>query len=383
MEAEVSSLYTSHDSSSDQEKKISPFNPGPRHFPDELITPEQKPREDLKIDQKRVLPIVKNNISDDGKVTTIHRRLLYHILESEKLQHSINKAGNAMDIERSQAHLTSSEDRSKTSDDESLGKGSMCNELEDSTFSQTHSEPALHRNVSLGRISDGMDLSLHKNMSLNLDMEDQINHETAKWIHDHPAPAKTFEASKQELLIFDCRFSFEYLGGHIRGALSINKPSLVEFLFIKSTNHMYNRQFLCQLKKLSGKLVNLNDLQNLVAQFPNPQRNCTPVVIFHCEYSYCRAPEMYRFLRKKDREEFMHRYPDLTYPQIYLLKEGYSKFFKERSDLCATNSQHIMMSDLRFEKAKIEETRALSDDFIMMDGGKSVSSKRSRRFFKL
>ena len=91
---------------------------------------------------------------------------------------------------------------------------------------------------------------------------------------------------------------------------------------------------------------------------------------------------MWKFLRKKDRNDLGNCHPNLTYPQIYLLKEGYSKFFNERSDLCAVDSKHIMMNDARYENIKIEETRALSDDWAMTEGGNSRSSKRSKRFLR-
>jgi rhodanese-related sulfurtransferase len=378
MEAENSSIFASQDSGSDKPKRITPFNPICNEISEELISPAQKTREGFHIDQKQVLPSIMNNQADNGMVTTIHRKLLYHILENEPRAYSNKSGASQMDIEQSKGER----DNARSSIDVSLGRGSMSNELDEFSNLHNFSEPTLMRNSSLSPCSGYNDLALHKHMSLNLDMDDQINHTTAKWIAEHPTPGSILATSNKELLIFDCRFTFEYLGGHIQGALNINKPSLVEFLFVKCPNHIFNRHFLQELRKLTGKLVNMDDLQALVHRFPNPLRDCIPVVVFHCEFSYCRAPEMWKFLRKKDRNDLGNCHPNLTYPQIYLLKEGYSKFFKERNDLCATDSKYIMMNDARYENIKIEETRALSDDWAMTEGSNSRSSKRSKRFLR-
>lgn len=375
MEAENSSIFASQDSGSDKPKRITPFNHVCNEISEELISLAQKTREGIHIDQKQVLPSIMNNQADNGMVTTIHRKLLYHILENEPRAYSNKSGASQLDIEQSK----SERDNARSSRD---GRGSMSNELDEFSNLHNFSEPTLMRNSSLSPYSGYNDLALHKHMSLTLDMDDQINHATAKWIADHPTPGSMLATSNKELLIFDCRFTFEYLGGHIQGALNINKPSLVEFLFVKCPNHMFNRHFLQELRKLTGKLVNMDELQALVHRFPYPLRDCIPVVLFHCEFSYCRAPEMWKFLRKKDRNDLGNCHPNLTYPQIYLLKEGYSKFFKERSDLCAIDSKHIMMNDARYENIKIEETRALSDDWAMMEGSNSRSSKRSKRFLR-
>lgn len=44
----------------------------------------------------------------------------------------------------------------------------------------------------------------------------------------------------------------------------------------------------------------------------------------------CRA----KFLRQKDRAANVHRYPLLTYPEVYILDGGYSSFFMDHSFRC-------------------------------------------------
>ncbi|KAI2640781.1 Rhodanese-like protein [Hypomontagnella submonticulosa] len=99
-------------------------------------------------------------------------------------------------------------------------------------------------------------------------------------------------------MIIDCRFEYEYEGGHIMTA------------------------------------VNYNDKELLAKQlFENPMDGKT-LLIFHCEYSACRAPMMARHIRASDRNANAECYPKLTYPEVYILDGGYSEFFIECRDRC-------------------------------------------------
>lgn len=115
-------------------------------------------------------------------------------------------------------------------------------------------------------------------------------------------------------IIIDCRFEYEYEGGHIEGAINVNdKERLATQLF----------------------------------QTPPPENT---LLIFHCEYSAHRAPIMCvcqaiesmktltyfraKFLRHKDRACNAHQYPKLTYPEVYILDGGYSSFFGEHKLRC-------------------------------------------------
>ncbi|OUC47377.1 rhodanese-like protein [Trichinella nativa] len=93
--------------------------------------------------------------------------------------------------------------------------------------------------------------------------------------------------------IIDCRYPFEYDGGHIR---------LVNYLFVDE------------------------DLPSVV--------NKKKVLVFYCEFSQQRGPTMYRFLRNFDRTINRECYPNLYYPEIYLLDKGYNCFYKQYKDYC-------------------------------------------------
>ncbi|KAJ8271627.1 hypothetical protein COCON_G00104860 [Conger conger] len=49
------------------------------------------------------------------------------------------------------------------------------------------------------------------------------------------------------------------------------------------------------------------------------------LLVFHCEFSSERGPRMCRFVRERDR--VLNEYPNLHYPELYVLKGGYKEFF--------------------------------------------------------
>lgn len=49
------------------------------------------------------------------------------------------------------------------------------------------------------------------------------------------------------------------------------------------------------------------------------------LLVFHCEFSSERGPRMCRFVRERDRD--LNEYPNLHYPELYILKGGYKDFF--------------------------------------------------------
>ncbi|KAK3329816.1 hypothetical protein B0H66DRAFT_469007 [Apodospora peruviana] len=99
-------------------------------------------------------------------------------------------------------------------------------------------------------------------------------------------------------MIIDCRFEYEYEGGHIDGAINYNDKELL-------ATHL----------------------------FRTPMEGRT-LIIFHCEYSAHRAPIMARHIRAEDRMFNAEHYPRLTYPEVYILDGGYSGFFQEHRDRC-------------------------------------------------
>lgn len=126
-----------------------------------------------------------------------------------------------------------------------------------------------------------------------LDSIPQINKSTLLDILD-----SKYNGRYDQQMIVDCRFEYEFEGGHIDGAVNYsNKDLLTSQLFHSS---------------LSGKTL----------------------LIFYCEYSAYRAPMMARYVRQQDRTFNAEQYPKLTFPEVYILHTGYSGFFSEHRDRC-------------------------------------------------
>lgn len=123
-----------------------------------------------------------------------------------------------------------------------------------------------------------------------------------------------FDHMYKKRVIIDCRFEYEYKGGHIAGA------------------------------------VNFNDKETLAAQLFDVEPTKGALLIFHCEYSAHRAPLMAKFIRNRDRTVNADRYPGLTYPEAYILDGGYSSFFKDHSIRCDPQN-YVEMEDKDHEHA--------------------------------
>lgn len=119
-----------------------------------------------------------------------------------------------------------------------------------------------------------------------------------------------------DVVIVDCRFPYEYEGGHIENAINISLHSLLEKRFI---------------------------LDN-----PSEENNKT-LLVFHCEYSLLRGPTMAAHLRKLDRIHNENRYPQLTYPDVVVLEGGYKSFFDKYTHLCEPQG-YVEMKDTKHKK---------------------------------
>uniref|UniRef100_A0A4X1V802 M-phase inducer phosphatase n=2 Tax=Sus scrofa TaxID=9823 RepID=A0A4X1V802_PIG len=114
-----------------------------------------------------------------------------------------------------------------------------------------------------------------------------------------------FQGLIEKFYIIDCRYPYEYLGGHIQGALNL-----------------YSQEELCNFF-LKKPIIPLDTQKRII-------------VVFHCEFSSERGPRMCRSLREEDRA--LNQYPALYYPELYILKGGYRDFFPEYMELCEPQS---------------------------------------------
>lgn len=115
--------------------------------------------------------------------------------------------------------------------------------------------------------------------------------------------------------IVDCRYPYEFDAGHIQGALNLYSKDLIEQILL-------------------NPLTNRPEIQ--------PDTNKRSILVFHCEFSWERGPNLSRFLRSLDRQRNKEHYPALYYPEVYLLHGGYEKFYKEQKALCTPQGYRPM-----------------------------------------
>ena len=107
------------------------------------------------------------------------------------------------------------------------------------------------------------------------------------------------EQFTKRFVLIDCRYPYEFEGGHIWYSVNVWQPSSIIELFYPEDQQ---------------KFEEMNER----------------IPIFYCEYSQKRGPNMALELRKHDRNRNASKYPFVDYKEIYLLDRGYRHFFKER-----------------------------------------------------
>ncbi|XP_064018545.1 M-phase inducer phosphatase 1 [Pogoniulus pusillus] len=117
-----------------------------------------------------------------------------------------------------------------------------------------------------------------------------------------------FASFIKKCVIIDCRYPYEYEGGHIKGAVNLHMEEDVEDYLLKKPIQ--------------------------------PSENKRVIVVFHCEFSSERGPRMCRFVRERDR--LGNEYPNLHYPELYVLKGGYRDFFLRCRSFCEPQSYRPM-----------------------------------------
>lgn len=149
--------------------------------------------------------------------------------------------------------------------------------------------------------------------------------------------------------VIDCRFDYEYNGGHIPGAINVNTPAAVEDFLL-------------------GPGISK----------PKPSTSGDPhkksILIFHCEFSAKRAPTLYvlsrvlivsaifthyfaysaKHLRSKDRALNNHVYPKIHYPEVYILEGGYCQYFKLSGNRCEPRG-YVQMDDPHYAASRRED----------------------------
>ncbi len=148
----------------------------------------------------------------------------------------------------------------------------------------------------------------------------------------------------EEYIIVDSRYPYEYLGGHIQSALNIyTKEDLYEAMLIQrlhlnnkmpssmSSNCLLQPTTLKTNKNIINSSSSLHSVStaNMNSLKSEPTQRKRTIIIFHCEFSSERGPSLLRFLRNQDRSLNEQSYPNLFYPELYLLEGGYKSFYEK------------------------------------------------------
>jgi hypothetical protein len=246
------------------------------------------------------------------------------------------------------------------------------------------------------------------------DME-KINccHVQSMEVLNHNLMQQTKEQGKRyRLITLDCRYFYEYQGGHLKGALSLGSPQAVYYLFTELKELLTQKLFLDDLLAQSGRELSLIDLQSMSCAYQKKQagemqnelkcnthafshtpkqlnptsRNLTidsettgqeiPVFVLHCEFSSQRAPNMYNLIRQIDRTT-NKVYPRLTFPQLFMIRGGYEACSKSgRLPYRAMVQDEFKAECLRCESAVSQEWKLLKK--IKSSQNKASLSKSTR-----
>lgn len=148
--------------------------------------------------------------------------------------------------------------------------------------------------------------------------------------------------------IVDCRFAYEHEGGHIAGAINLNTVEQVQQHFLTPGQGFHQTRNM-PVRTQSGMPDEHGDARKFV-------------LIFHCEFSWKRAPSMALALRAADRS-LASDYPKCHFPDVYVLQGGYADFFKSCPDLCEPQA-YVPMDDPRYNRRRSEELTGYRKQFV-------------------
>ncbi|XP_036804932.1 M-phase inducer phosphatase isoform X3 [Oncorhynchus mykiss] len=136
-----------------------------------------------------------------------------------------------------------------------------------------------------------------------------------------------------DFLIIDCRYPYEYHGGHIRlsswGRAPTSPPGQAPDPGVSGTS-------------MGGVLQRSSSQSHSPGSGTTPPEQGSPMeglsprklIVFHCEFSSERGPRLCHYLRELDRALHASLYPLLFYPELYLLEGGYRHFYSCYPELC-------------------------------------------------
>ncbi|KEP53755.1 sulfurtransferase [Rhizoctonia solani 123E] len=130
--------------------------------------------------------------------------------------------------------------------------------------------------------------------------------------------AGQFNSRINSYKVIDCRFDYEYEGGHVPGAINLNTTQAIEEYLLGADKPLPSR---------SGDGAKKD------------------ILVFHCEFSVKRAPTFAKHLRSRDRALNSHSYPNIHYPEVYIMSGGFNQYFKEKPSQVEPPFSYVQMDD--------------------------------------
>lgn len=143
----------------------------------------------------------------------------------------------------------------------------------------------------------------------------------------------------EHVLVIDCRYGYEFDGGHILDAHNV---------------------------------TSMEQAERLLFWPPPSEHRC---LIFHCEFSSERAPRLALNVRHRDRALNEGRYPFLHYPEMYILEGGYAAFVEAFPAAVAPPGGYTPMASER-HRDELAQCRRQRRTWTLGPAGKPV--KRAR-----
>ena len=122
--------------------------------------------------------------------------------------------------------------------------------------------------------------------------------------------------SYDNIQILDARFIYEYKGGKIISAINVTLFSTLVKIFERLKRDIENGKSVC--------------------------------VVIYCEFSSRRGPRLYDLFREYDRNSNIANHPNLSCPNLFLLKGGYNRFHELYPKLCY--GEYVQMYDPEYIK---------------------------------
>ncbi|KAG8977985.1 cell division cycle- protein, partial [Tulasnella sp. 427] len=135
--------------------------------------------------------------------------------------------------------------------------------------------------------------------------------------------------------IIDCRFDYEFEGGHIEGATNFTTPEEAADYFLD--------QLSVPPPSSSGD--------------PSVDGELKTVLVFHCEFSAKRGPTFAKHLRAQDRKRCHEAYPRVHYPEVYILQGGYKSFWESHPHRCGGYTEMDDPNHVEARREKIDTMR--------------------------